>query len=74
KHVQRYVRSFASFLGVNSNDGNSDVSYNTRVERVDKRFTADGEEAGWTLTLRQVIQTGSNSCKIRWWTEVYDCL
>ncbi|KAF5388992.1 hypothetical protein D9757_005129 [Collybiopsis confluens] len=73
-HVQRYIRSYASYLGINSNDDNPDISYNTRVERVDKRYTQDGEEAGWTLILRQVTQTGSNSCKIRWWTEDFDAV
>ncbi|KAH7872534.1 uncharacterized protein C8R40DRAFT_1071740 [Lentinula edodes] len=77
-HLQRYVRTFASFLSLNSNDNNLDVSYNTRVERVTKRYnittsTENGQqtktEAGWTLLLRQFTQTGNNSYKIRWWEE-----
>ncbi|KAJ3872989.1 FAD/NAD(P)-binding domain-containing protein [Lentinula edodes] len=77
-HLQRYVRTFASFLSLNSNDNNPDVSYDTRVERVTKRYnittsTENGQqtktEAGWTLLLRQFTQTGNNSYKIRWWEE-----
>ncbi|KAF8824648.1 hypothetical protein HHX47_DHR8000073 [Lentinula edodes] len=72
-HLQRYVRTFASFLSLNSNDNNPDVSYDTRVERVTKRYnittsTENGQqtktEAGWTLLLRQFTQTGNNSYKI----------
>ncbi|KAF9078556.1 FAD/NAD(P)-binding domain-containing protein [Rhodocollybia butyracea] len=56
-HVQRYIRTFASLHGVNSNDGSLNASYNTRVERVDKRYNTEGEAVGWTVTLRQFIQT-----------------
>ncbi|KAF9078557.1 hypothetical protein BDP27DRAFT_1206950 [Rhodocollybia butyracea] len=68
-HIQRYVRTFASLHGVNSNDGSLNASYNTRVERVDKRYNTEGEAVGWTVTLRQFIQTKESSCKIRWWAE-----
>ncbi|KAJ3887054.1 FAD/NAD(P)-binding domain-containing protein [Lentinula edodes] len=82
-HLQRYVRTFASFLSLNSNDNNPDVSYDTRVERVTKRYnittSTENEqqtktEAGWTLLLRQFTQTGNNSYKIRWWEEHFDAI
>ncbi|KAF9067741.1 hypothetical protein BDP27DRAFT_1225424 [Rhodocollybia butyracea] len=74
KDLQRYVRSFASFQGINSNDGNPDISYNTRVERVEKRYNVNGEGAGWTVTLREFIQTDADSYSIRWWTEDLDAI
>lgn len=69
-HLQRYVRTFASLHEINSNDNSPNTSYNTRVERVDKRFDVNGREVGWTLTLRKFIETGLTSYKIQWWTEV----
>ena len=68
--LQRYMRSFASFHGVNSNDDNPDVSYNTRVERIDKHFDDQGKELGWTLTLKKLEKTGKNSSRATWWKEV----
>ncbi|KAE9385563.1 hypothetical protein BT96DRAFT_1026551 [Gymnopus androsaceus JB14] len=76
-HLQRYIRAFASFHGVNSNDNSPNASYNTRVERVDKRYSSlNGTkvEAGWTLLLRKFIQTGTSSYKVRWWTEDFDAV
>ncbi|KAJ3997739.1 hypothetical protein F5050DRAFT_1568782 [Lentinula boryana] len=73
-HLQRYVRTFASLHEINSNDNNPNTSYNTRVERVDKRYDANGKEAGWSLTLRKFIETGPNSYKIQWWTEEFDAI
>lgn len=55
---------------MNSNDQNPDVSYNTRVERVAKRFDAHGAEAGWTLSLKRVVGTGRNPSKAIWTAEV----
>ncbi|GAW03708.1 dimethylaniline monooxygenase [Lentinula edodes] len=73
-HLQRYVRTFASLHEINSNDNSPNTSYNTRVERVDKRFDADGRKVGWTLTLRKFIETGPTSYKIQWWTEDFDAI
>ncbi|KAJ3773442.1 FAD/NAD(P)-binding domain-containing protein [Lentinula raphanica] len=73
-HLQRYVRTFASLHEINSNDDNPNVSYNTRVERVEKRYDLDGKEAGWSLTLRKFIETGPNAYKIQWWKEDFDAI
>lgn len=67
----RYIRSAYSFFGINSNDENLNVSYSTRVELVEKRFDADGNEQGWRLTLKKFIRLGPSSSKERWWTEVH---
>ncbi|KAJ4480846.1 hypothetical protein J3R30DRAFT_3403155 [Lentinula aciculospora] len=77
--LQRYVRAFASFHSLNSNDGSAspDTSYNTRVEHVSKRYTTEeGQKlpTGWTLLLRQFIQISQNSYKIRWWEEDFDAI
>ncbi|KAJ3835775.1 hypothetical protein F5878DRAFT_691721 [Lentinula raphanica] len=39
---------------INSNDDNPNVSYNTRVERAEKRYDLDGKETGRSLTLKKV--------------------
>ncbi|KAG6831535.1 hypothetical protein H0H87_004861 [Tephrocybe sp. NHM501043] len=72
--IGRYVRAFASFHGVNSNDENPRVSFNTRVELVEKRYNKYGEEAGWTLTLKKVVRTGLKSSKAVWTTEDFDAV
>lgn len=66
----RYIRSAYSFFGINSNDENPNISYSTRVELVEKRFDAHGNEQGWRLTLKEFIRLGPSSSKERWWTEV----
>ena len=74
--VARYIRSFASFHGINSNDvENANISYNTRVELVEKRFvpSLSGDELrreGWTVTLKKVVRTGEHSSKAVWTKEV----
>lgn len=68
--IQKYIRSFASFHGINSNDHNPSVAYNTRVEKVEKRYDESGAEAGWELTLKEIVQTGKNSSRARWTKEV----
>ncbi|KAE9404857.1 nucleotide-binding domain-containing protein [Gymnopus androsaceus JB14] len=60
KQLSRYVRSFASYHGLNTNDGNPNVFYNTRVELIEKRIV-DGAQIGWTLTTR-------------WWKEDFDAV
>jgi hypothetical protein len=46
--LRNYMRSFASFHGINSNDDNCNISYDTRVELVEKNFDIGGQEHGWT--------------------------
>lgn len=67
--LQRYMRSFASLHGINSNDENPHFSYNTRVELVDKHFDDQGDERGWALTLKKLEKTGENSFRATWWKE-----
>ena len=67
--LRNYMRSFASFHGINGNDDNCNVSYDTRVELVEKNFGIGGQEHGWTLTLKKFVRTGPNSSKATWWTE-----
>ncbi|KAF7974358.1 hypothetical protein HWV62_12312 [Athelia sp. TMB] len=64
--LQKYMRAFASIHGVNSNDENPRVSYNTRVELVEKHFREDGSEHGWTITLKTLARTGLNSYEVTW--------
>ncbi|KAG6855926.1 hypothetical protein H0H87_009360 [Tephrocybe sp. NHM501043] len=70
----RYIRSFASYHGLNSNDDNPRVSFNTRVELVEKRYDDDGEEAGWTLTLKKVFSIDENSSRAVWYTQDFDAV
>ncbi|KAJ7653193.1 hypothetical protein DFH06DRAFT_1204931 [Mycena polygramma] len=72
--LARYLRAFASFHGVNSNDRGSDIAYNTRVELVQKRYDKTGQERGWRLTLKRLERIGLNSTKATWWTEDFDAL
>ena len=67
--VQNYLRAFASWHGINTNDGNSHISYNTRVESVQKRYT-EGSRTGWTLTMKEVVKTSSNTTRATWTTQV----
>lgn len=75
--LQRYIRAFAAFHGVNSNDNSPNASYNTRVELVEKRYNlVNGVEVevGWTLLLRKFIPTEMGSYRVRWWFEVSSTL
>ncbi|KAJ7171017.1 hypothetical protein C8R46DRAFT_993185 [Mycena filopes] len=72
--LARYLRAFASFHGVNSNDGNPDITYGTRVERVEKRYDDEDRERGWTLTLKKLEKTGVNGATVTWWTEDFDAI
>lgn len=69
--IQKYIRSFTSFHGINSNDQNPSVAYNTRVEKVEKRYNKSGVEAGWQLTLKEIVPMGNNLSRARWTKEVY---
>ncbi|KAJ7575403.1 FAD/NAD(P)-binding domain-containing protein [Mycena floridula] len=74
KLLEKYLRSFASWHGVNSNDDNPDVEYNTRVEAVKKRFDDSDNHIGWTLTLKKLLKTGEKTSKATWWTEDFDAI
>ena len=64
--LAKYFRAFASYHGMNSNDDNPRVSYNTRVELVEKKVDDKGKEAGWTLTVKELVKTGTRSVKAVW--------
>ncbi|KAK7049894.1 hypothetical protein VNI00_005324 [Paramarasmius palmivorus] len=68
--LQRYLRSFASLHGVNANDENPNVTYNTRVELVQKRKNGKG----WTVTLRKFTELGDGGYKENWWSEDFDAI
>ena len=69
--LQNCLRAFASWHGINNNDGNSHISYNTRVESVQKRYAEDGSRNGWTLTVKEVVKTSSNTTRVTWTTQVF---
>ncbi|KAK0496782.1 hypothetical protein EDD18DRAFT_176503 [Armillaria luteobubalina] len=71
--LQRYLRAFASWHGINTNDDSPNVSYATRVEQVEKRFR-DNQHVGWTLTLKKFVQTGDRTSQATWWTEDFDAV
>ncbi|KAJ7703439.1 hypothetical protein B0H14DRAFT_3099850 [Mycena olivaceomarginata] len=60
--LARYLRAFASFHGVNSNDGNPD------------HYDETGRENGWTLILKRLERTGPTSGKATWWKEDFDAI
>lgn len=72
--LRNYVRAFASFHGVNSNDDNPAASYNTRVELVEKLVNADGEEEGWRLWLKKLEVFRNGTSEATWWTEDFDAV
>ena len=44
------------------------------MELVEKRFNGEGEEAGWTLTIKRLVRTGAESFTAIWTKEVrYHC-
>ena len=69
--LQNYLRAFASWHGINTNDGNSHISYNTRVESVNKRYAEDGSRTGWTLTVKELVKTSYNITRATWTTLVW---
>ncbi|KDQ17070.1 hypothetical protein BOTBODRAFT_30457 [Botryobasidium botryosum FD-172 SS1] len=74
--LRAYLRAFASYQGVNSNDENPEVSYNTRVERVEKIADGEGtaENSGkWKLTLK-TLKESKGKVTARWWTEDFDAV
>jgi len=70
----RYLKAFASYHGLNSNDDNPNISYNTRVERIDKSYDNFGREQGWTLLLKELVQTDSGSVKATWYQQTFDAV
>ncbi|KAF8553185.1 FAD/NAD(P)-binding domain-containing protein [Imleria badia] len=72
--VRSYVRSYASYLNINSNDDNPTTAYNTRVERIEKRINDAGQEQGWRLWLKSLEQTGRHTYRATWWTEDFDAV
>ncbi|KAH9942818.1 hypothetical protein B0H21DRAFT_750028 [Amylocystis lapponica] len=72
--LRNYMRAFASYHGINSNDNNPNVSYNTRVELVEKRYDEHGKEHGWKLLLKELVQTGHNTSRATWREEDFDAV
>ncbi|KAG6374681.1 FAD/NAD(P)-binding domain-containing protein [Boletus reticuloceps] len=73
--IRNYVRSYAAYLNINSNDENPATAYNTRVERVEKRINEAGKEHGWRLWLRSLEPTSpSGTYRATWWTEDFDAV
>ena len=70
RQLQGYVRAFASFHGVNNNDDNPAVSYNTRVELAEKKYGGDGQEDGWTLTTKTLVELNRQTLQAVWNKEV----
>lgn len=71
--VQRHVRQYASFRGLNSNDDEAAniTSYSTRVERVVK----PAGSYQWVLTLRKIAPVeGSTDLRADWWEERFDAV
>ena len=71
QEIQNYLRAFASWHGINTNDDNSHIHYNTRVESVQKRYAEDGSRTGWTLTVKELVKTSPNITRARWTTQVW---
>nr|XP_019009539.1 uncharacterized protein I206_06188 [Kwoniella pini CBS 10737]OCF48320.1 hypothetical protein I206_06188 [Kwoniella pini CBS 10737] len=72
--VQRYLRSFASWLGINNGDEKTNVSYNTRVELVEKNLNKIGKQIGWTLTLRKFLRAKEGCYEETYWKENFDAV
>lgn len=69
--ISRYLRCFASFHEINSNDNNPNVSYNTRVELVEKHYDeVTGAQAGWKILLKKLERGSEEVYRTTWWTEV----
>ncbi|KAJ3523661.1 hypothetical protein NMY22_g11343 [Coprinellus aureogranulatus] len=66
--LSRYIRAFASWHGVNSNDGNPHAFYNTRVEHVERSTT------GWTLIAKELVSTSTNTTRATWYKRHYDAV
>ncbi|KAG8216615.1 hypothetical protein J3R82DRAFT_6803 [Butyriboletus roseoflavus] len=67
-----YVRSYASYLNINSNDENTATAYKTCMKRIEKRINQAGQEQeqGWRL----VKPIGRNAYRATWWTKDFDAV
>ncbi|KJA22324.1 hypothetical protein HYPSUDRAFT_41185 [Hypholoma sublateritium FD-334 SS-4] len=74
RKLQGYLRAFASYHGLNSNDNNPNVSYNTRVELAEKHHDEGGEENGWNLTVKTLIEGKDGILKAVWRKEHFDAI
>ncbi|TFK70892.1 FAD/NAD(P)-binding domain-containing protein [Pluteus cervinus] len=74
QHLQRYIRSFASWHRINSNDENPNTHYNTRVELVEKYHDHTGEEAGWRIVTKEYVRVGPTKSKATWREEIFDAV
>ncbi|KAH9942804.1 hypothetical protein B0H21DRAFT_513589 [Amylocystis lapponica] len=72
--MRNYMRAFASFHGMNSNDNNPNASYNTRVESIEKRYDEHGKEHGWRVLLKELVQTGPDTTRATWYEEDFDAV
>ncbi|KAJ3563901.1 hypothetical protein NP233_g8641 [Leucocoprinus birnbaumii] len=72
--VGRYLRAFASWNQVNSNDDTTAVSYNTRVELVEKRLDSSGKQIGWTLTTKKLEEISGGINRATWNKEHFDAI
>ncbi|KAH0836316.1 hypothetical protein J3R83DRAFT_7865 [Lanmaoa asiatica] len=72
--IRNYVRSYASYLNINSNDENPATAYNTRAERIEKRINQAGQEQGWRLWLKSLEPTRRNTYRATWWIEDFDAV
>lgn len=70
RKLQGYLRAFASYHGLNSNDNNPNISYNTRVELAEKHHDEDGEEDGWNLTVKTLVDGKDGTLQAIWKKEV----
>ncbi|KAF8323419.1 FAD/NAD(P)-binding domain-containing protein [Clavulina sp. PMI_390] len=76
RHVGRYLRQYASSIGLHSNDEESAhiTSYSTRVERAVK----NQETGNWELLLRRMVPINlpgqPAKLKVDWWTEEFDAV
>lgn len=62
----RYLRAFASWHGLNTNDNSPDISYNTRVELIEKRLDDNNNQVGWTLTTKSVVELSDGVTRATW--------
>ncbi|KAJ3565427.1 hypothetical protein NP233_g7645 [Leucocoprinus birnbaumii] len=69
-----YLRAFASWNQVNSNDDTTAVSYNTRVELVEKRLDASGKQIDWTLTTKKLEKIDGGANQATWNKEHFDAV
>ncbi|WVF68325.1 hypothetical protein IAT40_003090 [Kwoniella sp. CBS 6097] len=72
--VQRYLRSFASWLGINIPDQSPEIAYNTRVESVRKRLHSDGRQVGWKLVLHSYVKAAEGVYREVFWQENFDAI